>query len=144
LRRGATFLRKIGIEIGFDREGRSRTRVIRITTAPNLTLPEQVEVRPSAPSFMSALASKSSTSNGFAITERQTVANDADGNHNGSDPTVSANPLSFDEITGADGKDANLLEESDRRHVRGHNGRRQIEENRPTDPGAPYFSETTP
>src|SRR5262249_28077957 len=33
LRRAATFLRKIGIGIGFDREGRARTRVIRITTA---------------------------------------------------------------------------------------------------------------
>ncbi len=34
LRRAATFLRKIGIEIGFDREGRARTRIIRITTTP--------------------------------------------------------------------------------------------------------------
>ena len=32
LRRAATFLRKIGIEIGFEREGRARTRTIRITT----------------------------------------------------------------------------------------------------------------
>ena len=34
LRRAATFLRKIGIEIGFEREGRARTRIIRITTGP--------------------------------------------------------------------------------------------------------------
>ena len=32
LRRAATFLRKIGIDIGFEREGRARTRMIRITT----------------------------------------------------------------------------------------------------------------
>ena len=32
LRRAATFLRKIGIEIGFEREGRARTRIIHITT----------------------------------------------------------------------------------------------------------------
>ena len=32
LRRAATFLRKIGIEIGFEREGRARTRTINITT----------------------------------------------------------------------------------------------------------------
>ena len=32
LRRAATFLRKIGIEIGFGREGRARTRTINITT----------------------------------------------------------------------------------------------------------------
>ena len=31
MRRAATFLRKIGIEIGFDREGRARTRTIRLT-----------------------------------------------------------------------------------------------------------------
>ena len=35
LRRAATFLRKIGIEIGFEREGRARTRTIRITTPPS-------------------------------------------------------------------------------------------------------------
>jgi len=29
LRRAATFLRKIGTEIGFGREGRARTRIIR-------------------------------------------------------------------------------------------------------------------
>ena len=33
LRRAATFLRKIGIEVAFEREGRARTRVIRITAA---------------------------------------------------------------------------------------------------------------
>jgi hypothetical protein len=32
LRRAATFLRKVGIEIAFEREGRARTRTIRITT----------------------------------------------------------------------------------------------------------------
>ena len=35
LRRAATFLRKIGIEIGFEREGRARTRTIHITTDPS-------------------------------------------------------------------------------------------------------------
>ncbi len=40
LRRAATFLRKIGIEIGFDREGRARTRVIHITTTPSHPAPE--------------------------------------------------------------------------------------------------------
>ena len=35
LRRAATFLRKIGIEIGFEREGRARTRIIRIITTGN-------------------------------------------------------------------------------------------------------------
>ncbi|MBK8008617.1 MAG: hypothetical protein IPK23_09375 [Rhizobiales bacterium] len=40
LRRAATFLRKIGIDIGFEREGRARTRTIRITTAGRLRVPE--------------------------------------------------------------------------------------------------------
>jgi hypothetical protein len=39
LRRAATFLRKIGIEIGFGREGRARTRTINITTIQ--TFPRQ-------------------------------------------------------------------------------------------------------
>ena len=46
LRRAATFLRKVGIDIGFEREGRARTRMIRITTAA----PENRGVQPSASS----------------------------------------------------------------------------------------------
>jgi hypothetical protein len=49
LRRAATFLRKIGIEIGFDREGRARTRIIRIIDMPNHPGQEQDGVAPSAP-----------------------------------------------------------------------------------------------
>src|SRR3954452_18242019 len=40
LRRAATFLRKIGIDIGFEREGRKRTRKIRITSADKPASPE--------------------------------------------------------------------------------------------------------
>ncbi len=49
LRRAATFLRKIGIEIGFEREGRTWTRIIRITTKPSST-PETGGTQPSASS----------------------------------------------------------------------------------------------
>ena len=41
LRRAATFLRKIGIEIGFGREGRARTRTINITTIQPSAAPEK-------------------------------------------------------------------------------------------------------
>jgi hypothetical protein len=41
LRRAATFLRKIGIEIGFGREGRARTRTINITTIQPFFTPEK-------------------------------------------------------------------------------------------------------
>ena len=47
LRRAATFLRKVGIEIGFVREGRARTRTINITTS---AAPENAGAQPSAPS----------------------------------------------------------------------------------------------
>ena len=45
LRRAATFLRKIGIEIGFEREGRARTRVIHITTTPQIPLRQKPKGR---------------------------------------------------------------------------------------------------
>ena len=41
LRRAATFLRKVGIEIGFRREGRARTRTINITTIQPSAAPEK-------------------------------------------------------------------------------------------------------
>jgi hypothetical protein len=60
LRRAAAFLRQIGIEISFGREGRARTRVINITTAPLFSAPEKPGARPSAPSAPSAPMQKSS------------------------------------------------------------------------------------
>src|SRR5690606_1708953 len=65
LRRAATFLRKIGIEIGFEREGRARTRIIRITTGPS-PVPETGGARPSSPSAPSTNQPKLIPANGFA------------------------------------------------------------------------------
>ena len=48
LRRGASFLRKIGIEIGFEREGSARTRIIHIATAGKPLAPEMEQAQPSA------------------------------------------------------------------------------------------------
>src|SRR5205807_10615013 len=70
LRRAATFLRKIDIEIGFDREGRARTRTIRITTTPSHPAPERAEGRPSTPSATSAPIPTSNPANGFAAPDR--------------------------------------------------------------------------
>ena len=50
LRRAATFLRKIGIKVSFEREGRARTRIIRITAAGADPVPERGVVQPSTPS----------------------------------------------------------------------------------------------
>lgn len=79
LRRAATFLRKIGIEVSFEREGRARTRVISITAALTDPVPERGGAQPSAPSIPSAPRPKSSPDNGFAAPDPRTVANDADG-----------------------------------------------------------------
>ena len=84
LRRAATFLRKIGIEISFEREGRARTRTIHITTTP--TTPRQKTPgrdrphRPHRPrprrNPIPPTASR--------LTPLRTVANDADGRTDGS------------------------------------------------------------
>ena len=67
LRRAATFLRKIGIEIGFEREGRARTRTIRITATPTHAAPEY-DGNPSSAS--SAPMSKPNSANGLAAPDR--------------------------------------------------------------------------
>jgi len=113
LRRAATFLRKIGIEVSFDREGRARTRVIRITAAGTDPVPERGGVQPSAPSAPSAPRPKSSPDSGFAAPDPRTVANDADGLASGPIGTVSANPLKSKGRTDADGADANCAAQSE-------------------------------
>src|SRR5215472_3967064 len=63
----ATFLRKIGIEVTFVREGRARTRTIRLTIAE-----ESGGAQPSAPSAPPALVSTSIAGNGLAAVPLRT------------------------------------------------------------------------
>jgi hypothetical protein len=112
LRRAATSLRKIGIEIGFGREGRARTRTINITTIQTFSTPEKPGAEPSAPSASSAPMPKSNPANGFAAQSVRTVANEADGSGNGNAPNVRANPLKNNGGTAADGADANRPSQS--------------------------------
>ena len=111
LRRAATFLRKIGIEITFEREGRSRTRIIRITAASANLAPEHGGAQPSAPSASSALVPNIDPLNGLAAPDLRTVADGADGSdqavHCTVCATVRANPLKCNGETDADGTDAN-------------------------------------
>ena len=111
LRRAATFLRKIGIEIGFRREGRARTRTILISATPSHPKPENTPVRPSASSAPSASTTKSNPSNGFEAQPLRTVANVADewtdDSGTGGGATVRANPLKNNGGSAADGADAN-------------------------------------
>ncbi len=113
LRRAATFLRKIGIEIHFTKDGRAKTRMIHITTAASHAAPDKAETQPSAPSAPSMPTVKSGSGNGFKPTDRPTVANITDGSGATPVPTVRTNPLETDAGTVADGADANLPSQSD-------------------------------
>lgn len=77
LRRAATFLRKIGVDISFEREGGARTRTINITTT--IPAPENEGVGPSAPSASSADPVNANSGNGFGPHGLQMVDSHADG-----------------------------------------------------------------
>jgi hypothetical protein len=110
LRRAAPFLRKIGVEISFEREGRARTRTIRITVACADPAPERSGAQPSAPSASSAPTPKASLANDFAALDLRTVGSDADDTTARADDAnaqcVRANPLNIGDVDGADGADA--------------------------------------
>jgi hypothetical protein len=106
LRRAATFLRKIGIDIGFEREGRARTRMIRITSTGNSALPETQGAQPSASSTPPAGQPKANSGNGFALPGLRTVGSLADGSTGGNGSPVRTNPLKSNTEAGADGADA--------------------------------------
>jgi hypothetical protein len=109
LRRAATFLRKIGIEIDFGtRQGRGRARIIGITNNLGQPRAEEGGTRPSAPSASSAEKHKSMSGNGLAASEPRTVVGDADGIGKDSAETVRINPLKSEGETVADDADANF------------------------------------
>jgi hypothetical protein len=109
LRRAATFLRKIGIEIVFGREGRARTRTITIST--QLT-PESEGARASAPSAASAPEQEAKPANVFAPCASRTVGGHADGSGPEGSPSVRATSRKTNACAEADGADANLPPES--------------------------------
>jgi hypothetical protein len=79
LRRAATFLRKVGVEIAFVREGWARTRIIHIATTRSLPAPETGGSKPSASSAPSASSPKGNSADGFTAPGLRTVAGHADG-----------------------------------------------------------------
>jgi hypothetical protein len=109
LRRAATLLRKIGIEIGFGREGRARTRTITITIIQPSAAPGTPEAQPPAPSASSPSMPKSNPAN-FAPRPLRAIANCADGGGNA--PAVRVNPLKVNAGTVTDGVDAHLMPQS--------------------------------
>jgi hypothetical protein len=106
LRRAATFLRKIGIDIAFEREGRARTRTIRITPTRKPASLETLGTQPSASSSPPADRPKASTGNGFASPGLRTVGEFADGSAAQTGAIVRPKPLISNAETGADGADA--------------------------------------
>jgi hypothetical protein len=103
LRRAATFLRKIGIDIEFNKEGRARTRIIRISCAA-----DSAGSAPSRPSAPSAAMAKVAHGNGSEATRVRTVTPPADANGKSAEKaTVRENPRNpavADDADGADGK----------------------------------------
>jgi hypothetical protein len=86
LRRAATFLRKIGIEVAFTKEGKARSRIVHITASA----PENGGEQPSAPSAQPASGANGTNVIDFVANPLRTVT----GNENGGDlATVRANPL---------------------------------------------------
>ena len=115
LRRTAPFLRKIGIVIGFKKEGKARTRTIQITTFPR---PEDTGIFASAPS---ALMPKPNSGNGLADqppTEGLASAPSAPGEFASAPsatvrPTVRAKSLKTGAADAADDADANHASQSE-------------------------------
>jgi hypothetical protein len=75
LRRAATFLRKVGVEISFDRVGKQRSRTITIFLAPKIGGEKASQV--------SEVSAKSNTAYGVNDLQADTLAG-------GDDPEVSA------------------------------------------------------
>ena len=84
LRRAATFLRKIGIETNYTKEGRARTRVIHISVIGTSSVPDHSGVQQSIPSTSSVGDNTSGCDTASISTDRADAMktnskNDADG-----------------------------------------------------------------
>ena len=115
LRRVANILRKIGIDISFDREGGARTRTIRISLTP-----DYAENLASAPSASSTGFEISTQDNGSNVPLLQTVQRNADANGVSADAneklrdgaTVREYARKSGGADGTDGRDAKLRSHS--------------------------------
>ena len=110
LRRAKTFLRLVGIEIAFYREGHARTRMIRISSAPDF-----IGNSASAPSAPSAPGNEQPVDRASGELPIRTVPRTADAtadSENSSRVREQARKAAL--ADGADGADANVLTQSDR------------------------------
>jgi hypothetical protein len=127
LRKAATFLRKVGIEINYTKEGRARTRIIHIAENRTLFNPDKSSTQPSGPS---ANGQNSNGIKGIDGISMQTVGGTADGRMDGNDPntdaTVCANTLKNNDEDDADGADANIPSQSGPEKTRHPGWRKKI------------------
>ncbi len=112
LRRAAPVLRKVGVEISFEREHRARrARLIKITTIA-ATQPESGGAQPSTSPTSSTSLSKPTKTNGSAAPSRWTIEENVDGSSGGFTPTVhstnGASPLKVNEVARVDGMDGKI------------------------------------
>ena len=111
MRRAQTFLRRVGIEISFEREGRARIRTIVTSNAMSEQTSENTWARASASSASPAPGTKANTINDFPALQLRTVSGAADGSTNGighDHPSiVRSNSLKTNLPPDADGEDAN-------------------------------------
>jgi hypothetical protein len=110
-RRAATFQRQIDISIQFNKEGRTRTRIIRISRAAHSA--GEAPFQPSAPYAETA---KAAPPNGSENPHMPTVETHAD--ENGGRPEIATVRENTAEPTIADGADAKSLYESGAREER--------------------------
>ena len=108
VRRAATFLRKVGINIAFDKEGRARTRIIRISCVADDT-----GAAPSRPSAPSAKMVDVAYGKGSKAAGVRTVSPPADANgESAGGPTVRDNSLFPADADDTDGTDAKFRNQS--------------------------------
>ena len=116
VRRAATFLRKIGIEIDHIKEGRARTRIIHITANGSFAGRDCDGVQPSTPSASSSIPPIIKEINATDETPTRTVDGVADvsvdAGPNGPGTTVCAKPLKSRGTDGAGATDAKLASQS--------------------------------
>ena len=107
VRRAATFLRKVGVDVSFEREGRARTRMIQI-----IRVPESGQQKASASSVPSASLFNRALHNDFDGYLTQTVREQTDTNSVEVKDTVLITGEENKAMDAADGRDGNVPDSS--------------------------------
>jgi hypothetical protein len=108
LRRAATFLRNVGIEITFERDkGRARTRTINITNTAFCGSENHGKQSSVSSALEHGVARK------FEAERNKTMGPVAENDDHGSDPNADTGPLKSIERIVADGSDANIPSQSE-------------------------------